>query len=364
VQVLIVAFLVAFTITLWIVRLRHLHGRLTADSTQGVQKFHVGSVPRVGGVGLLGGMVAAWMVLLARGSNESSLMGMLLVAALPAFLMGLAEDISKKVGALPRLLATMVAAGLGAWWAGAVLPRLDVPGVDALLAWGPAATTFTVFAVAGVAHAVNIIDGFNGLASMVAALMLAALGYVAYLVEDALVWNMTLAGMGALWGFWLWNYPRGLIFLGDGGAYLAGFWFAEAAVLLVARNPQVSPWFGLLVGLYPVFETVFSMYRRRVLQRRSTGLPDALHLHSLIFRRLVRWAAGKQAARDLTRRNAATAPYLWCLAMVSIVPAVLFWRHTAVLVLFALAFILFYIWAYQRIVRFRTRDFRPWKKRP
>jgi flagellar biogenesis protein FliO len=50
--------------------------------------------------------------------------------------------------------------------------------------------------------------------------------------------------------------------------------------------------------------------------------------------------------------------------MVSIVPAVLFWRHTAVLVLFALAFILFYIWAYQRIVRFRTQDFRPWKKRP
>lgn len=362
-HILLTALVVSTLVCLVLVRLRHLHGRLTADSTQGVQKFHVGSVPRVGGVGLLGGMVAAWMVLLARGSNESSLMGMLLVAALPAFLMGLAEDISKKVGPLPRLVATMVAAGLGAWWAGAVLPRLDVPGVDALLAWWPAATTFTVFAVAGVAHAVNIIDGFNGLASMVVALMLAALGYVAYLVEDALVWNMTLAGMGALWGFWLWNYPRGLIFLGDGGAYLAGFWFAEAAVLLVARNPQVSPWFGLLVGLYPITETIFSIYRKKFLRGISPGIPDALHLHMLVYRRLVRWAAGKQAARDLTRRNAATAPYLWCLAMVSIVPAVLFWRHTSVLALFALAFILFYIWAYQRIVRFRTRELAPWRRR-
>ncbi len=361
-HLLLTALLSSAFLCLVLVRLRHLHGQLTADCEHGVQKVHVGQVPRVGGVGVLGGMVAAWLVLLGRGSSEAPLLGVLLLASLPAWGMGVAEDLSKRVGPGPRLGATMLAAALAAWFADAILPRVDIPGLDLLLAQQIVALPVTIFCVAGVAHAVNIIDGFNGLASMVTTLMLAAVGYVAFLVGDALVWNMALAGMGALLGFWFWNYPRGLLFLGDGGAYLAGFWFAEAAVLLVARNPEVSPWFGLLVAMYPVFETVFSIYRRRVLRRRSAGQPDALHLHSLIFRRIVRWAAGKTAARDLTRRNAATAPYLWGLAMATIIPAVLFWRSTAVLALFAGSFVLFYIWAYQRLVRFRTRELRPWRK--
>jgi UDP-N-acetylmuramyl pentapeptide phosphotransferase/UDP-N-acetylglucosamine-1-phosphate transferase len=64
----------------------------------------------------------------------------------------------------------------------------------------------------------------------------------------------------------IWNYPRGKIFLGDGGAYLLGFWLAELSVLLVVRHPEVSPWFPMLLLVYPIFETLFSMYRSKVLQ--------------------------------------------------------------------------------------------------
>ncbi len=52
--------------------------------------------------------------------------------------------------------------------------------------------------------------------------------------------------MGALLGLLFWNYPGGRIFLGDGGTYRLGFWLAELAVLLVARNPDVSRWLALL----------------------------------------------------------------------------------------------------------------------
>jgi len=363
-HVLLAAFLASFLLSLILVRLRRYHSRLTADDTHGVQKFHHGDVPRIGGVGVIAGIVAAWAVLSFRVGGDSPLFGSLLVASLPAFGAGLTEDLTRRIGPLPRLLATMVAAALAAWWAGGILHRLDLPGIDALMAWTLPAWAFTIFAVAGVAHAVNIIDGFNGLASMVVVLMLGAVAYVAFLLEDQLVWNMCLAGIGSLLGFWLWNWPYGLIFLGDGGAYWAGFWFAEAAVLLTARNPQVSPWFGLLVGMYPVFETIFSMYRRRILRRRSAGLPDALHLHSLLFRRMMRWAAGKHASRDLTRRNAATSPYLWAMAMISIIPAVLLWRSTPLLIVSVCGFVLIYIWAYRSIVRFRTRRLRPWRGRP
>jgi len=48
--------------------------------------------------------------------------------------------------------------------------------------------------------------------------MMAALAYIAWRAGDALVAGLALATLGASVGFFVWNYPRGLIFLGDSGA--------------------------------------------------------------------------------------------------------------------------------------------------
>ena len=157
-----------------------------------------------------------------------------------------------------------------------------------------------MFAVAGIANAINIIDGFNGLASMCVVLMLGALAYVAFQVGDPTVATLALAGIGAVLGFFLWNFPGGLIFLGDGGAYFLGFFVAELSILLLVRNPTVSPLFPLLACIYPIFETVFSIYRRRFLRATPPSMPDGIHLHSLIYRRLLRWAVGDSSAKALT----------------------------------------------------------------
>ena len=112
-------------------------------------------------------------------------------------------------------------------------------------------------------------------------------------------------------GFLLWNWPRGLIFLGDGGAYFIGYLVAVLSFLLVARHRGVvTPWYPFLLFIYPVFETLFSIWRRKVVRGASPGLPDGLHLHQLVFRRLVRWAVGRKDAASLTLRNSLTAPYL------------------------------------------------------
>jgi UDP-N-acetylmuramyl pentapeptide phosphotransferase/UDP-N-acetylglucosamine-1-phosphate transferase len=99
----------------------------------------------------------------------------------------------------------------------------------------------TVLAVAGIANAVNIIDGFNGLASVVTICMLVSLAYVAWQVGDMFVLVSALTVAGATAGFLIWNYPVGLIFLGDGGAYFIGFMLGELAMLLVMRNPRYRP---------------------------------------------------------------------------------------------------------------------------
>ena len=72
---------------------------------------------------------------------------------------------------------------------------------------------------------------------MCVVMMLGAIAYVANQVGDDTVATLALMGAGAVLGFFFWNFPGGLIFLGDGGAYFLGFYVAELGILLLARNP-------------------------------------------------------------------------------------------------------------------------------
>jgi UDP-N-acetylmuramyl pentapeptide phosphotransferase/UDP-N-acetylglucosamine-1-phosphate transferase len=128
----------------------------------------------------------------------------------------------------------------------------------------------------------------------------------------------------------------------------------ELALLLVVRNPQVSTWYAALLLIYPAFETVFSAYRRMFIRGKSPTMPDGIHLHSLIFRRVVQWAVGRKEGKALLRRNSMTSPYLWMFSLMAVLPATVFWRNTTLLIVFCLLFIISYVWLYVRIVRFKA----------
>jgi UDP-N-acetylmuramyl pentapeptide phosphotransferase/UDP-N-acetylglucosamine-1-phosphate transferase len=349
-------FLVGLLATLFIMRSSMRHGHLSADhDLSGPQKFHARAVPRVGGIGVMAGIVAGVGLAQLKGSPAAPSLWLLLACALPAFIAGIAEDLTKNVSPRRRLVATAVSAGLALWLLDAVITKTDVPGVDQLIQWAPLSVLLTVFVITGVANAVNIIDGFNGLASMCVLMMILALGYVAFQVGDTFIFIASLIAAGAVLGFFVWNFPAGLIFLGDGGAYLLGFLLGELSILLVHRNPGVSPIFPLLLCAYPIFETIFTMYRRKVVRGVATAHPDGIHLHTLIHRRLIRWTLAENVERRrLTRRNSMTSPYLWLLCLTSVIPSVLWWSSTAALSWFLLAFVIAYIWLYARIVRFKT----------
>jgi UDP-N-acetylmuramyl pentapeptide phosphotransferase/UDP-N-acetylglucosamine-1-phosphate transferase len=351
----LIAFVAALVASLLLIRAAHVRdGQAMDKELDGPQKFHAVPVPRTGGLAITWGVAAALGVLTVTNQQDLRAAWWLMVCAAPAFAFGLAEDLLKRIGPLPRLLATMASALLACWLLGAVIVETGIPLLDWVVSFSVFAVALSVFAVAGIANAVNIIDGFNGLASMCAVIMLAALAYVAYQVGDPLVMTMALAGVGATLGFFVWNFPAGLIFLGDGGAYFLGFWFAELALLLLVRNPgEVSPLCPLLICIYPVFETLFSIYRRR---RRgsSPGQPDGIHLHSLIYRRVLRWAIRDRSTRAMTRRNSMTSPYLWFLCMLGVIPAMLFWNDTPLIMAALAGFIVFYLALYWRIVRFRS----------
>ncbi|MDH0344033.1 MraY family glycosyltransferase [Chromobacterium haemolyticum] len=353
-QILLISTFIALIFGAILIRFSHLHEKFSADHDLcGVQKFHAKPVPRIGGGPIMAGLVSGCFVLFFF--TKSWLPSMLVLASLPAFCAGLIEDLTKKIGPGPRLMATFLAAAVAYFFIDAGLARLDIPIVDAILFhWWPLSLLLTVVAVGGVAHAVNIIDGYNGLSGVVAIFIFLAMAYVSFKVQDVELMGLCFAMIGAIAGFLFWNFPRGLIFAGDGGAYLVGFMIAEIAVLLVQRHSGVSPWFPMLCVIYPVFETLFSIYRRKFLQNRAVGYPDALHLHQIIYKRVVLWMVGSKDAAHLTQRNSLTSPYLWALSSLSVVPAMLFWNNTPVLIGFVLAFIFSYVRLYRMIIRFRT----------
>ena len=353
---LVIAFILSLLATLLVVRYSHLHEHFTADyDTSGVQKFHSSPVPRVGGLGLVLGLIGAFGVRYFQNQAVGGFGLLLLVSAIPAFGFGFIEDVTKRVGVKVRLLATAASAGLAGYVLGAWLSSLQIFGVDDLMGAYPwVAVAVTGFAVAGVANAFNIIDGYNGLSGMVGVIILGGIAYVAFQLQDVEIMIAAIAMMGAILGFLVFNYPRGLIFLGDGGAYLIGFWVAELSVLLTARHPEVSKWFPLLLCAYPIFETLFTIYRRVVIHRTHPGMPDAAHLHQMIFKRVVRWAVGSNDSADMVTRNSLTAPYLWVLTAMAVIPAVLFWNNAWALRGFALLFAVSYVLLYRRLVQFKA----------
>jgi len=355
---LFISFITSLIATLLIVRYAHLHHHITGDSDlSGPQKFHSRSVPRIGGLALfLALLVAFGFKTILINDNLSNSFLILLLASIPAFGFGLAEDLTKKVSVKQRLFATACSALIAGYLLDSWITRIDIPGVDYLLSIPFISIVFTCIAVAGLANAYNIIDGFNGLASMVAVISLIAIGYIAFKVQDPLVMLLCLTMIGSIGGFFIWNYPRGLIFLGDGGAYLIGFWIAICSILLVIRHSEVSPWFALLVNAYPIFETLFTMWRRKIHQGKNPGLPDGAHFHTIIYRRIVRWAENDQLSNKLhsTSKNARTSPYLWLLSSFAVIPAITWWNNTYALMGISFLFCSTYVWIYSKVVRFKT----------
>ena len=93
------------------------------------------------------------------------------------------EDITKDVGSLKRLLAAFLSAAI-AWWLLGGVSRVGVSWADWVLGFWPISLLFTMIAVGGCTHALNIIDGMNGLAGMIATLMALSLALVALQVQD------------------------------------------------------------------------------------------------------------------------------------------------------------------------------------
>lgn len=297
------------------------------------QKMHQKNTSRLGGLGIFLAFCIGYFFLFFDRGVFFVVAGLFVV-----FISGFLEDLYGMMKPKKRLIIqllgvmTILSSNLG------VIQNLE-PLVFLPISLG---ILFSAFGIVGVCNALNIIDGLNGLASGIALLVL---GSIAYISKDmgGFVYVFSLLAFAGVFGFFILNFPFGKIFLGDGGAYFLG---ALIGFLLgVLSNEGISAWFGLSVMIYPVWEVLYSIFRRKVSGKKAMQ-PDGLHLHSLLFK--------------LTKNNPLSTSIILLTYGIYLFCVLKFAKNANDFIIASLCFMTFYLCVYtllKNLLKAKNRDF-------
>ncbi|MHA7887763.1 MraY family glycosyltransferase [Roseicyclus sp.] len=297
------------------------------------------ATPRLGGIAIFAALIAT---LPFAPIHIEAAYGNFLLAVSVLFAAGLAEDLGWRVPPKGRLLSAVVASLLVIVMLDAWVPRIGWSVLDQVMVSGVLGIPLTIFVVVGISNAFNLIDGVNGLAGTAALVCAVALGWIAQATEYEAMMTFTALLALAIAGFLLLNYPFGLIFLGDAGAYTLGFVLAWFGVSIVLNHPDVTPWAILLTMFWPIADTLLAIYRRG-LGKRPAMQPDRLHVHQLVMRSLeITWLGRDRRAVSNPLTTLVLLPFIVAPAALGVAlwdqSALAFMAFVGLMVLFFLAY--------------------------
>lgn len=272
-----VAMVVALLVTPLVILLAEKTGAMDAPNAR---KVHKKPIPRIGGLAIYAGFMAAIIFVAAKfgldGEQVKETVGLILSGSL-IVAVGLIDDY-KNLPAKVKLLGQILAAAVLVLGFDVRIDFVTDPFGDYIyLEWF--AIPATMFWLVGLTNTVNLIDGLDGLAAGVAAIASFTILLIALEQNFILVAVMTAALAGAAVGFLKYNFHPARIFMGDTGSMFLGFMLAgisvTGAVKSVATIALIVPIFAL--GL-PILDTTFAIVRRL---RGGVPIfkPDKGHLH-------------------------------------------------------------------------------------
>lgn len=347
------AFLTSVTLTKVTLVTNNFHCNFSADhDISSIQKIHKIPTSRIGGVSVFFSFLL--ILIVDHLINIDNLYGATLSAsALLVFVIGTLEDLTKVVTPLIRVSVITISAIVAIYVTGSlpIITYTDFRAFEQLIEYYPfIGVALSLFCAVGLTNAYNIIDGFNGLTSTAAMINILGIMMVGFFLNDILIIKITGILLAAILGFWVFNYPQGKIFLGDGGAYVIGFIIAVISVYVIHMHKNIiSPYAVLLMAIYPITEIGFSIFRRRFLHQTKCMQPDAMHLHQLVYYRCI--------PRSIENRNAMVMPIMLFFIIPQTILGVIFYKSTLMCLLLILLYIAFYVLAYISIVRFKTFNF-------
>jgi UDP-N-acetylmuramyl pentapeptide phosphotransferase/UDP-N-acetylglucosamine-1-phosphate transferase len=347
---LLLGLLIIFTLS-W-------HGAASFDMGNTVQAIHVQPTPRIGGAAIYIALIFTFLLMYYYSISHASTIDLLqkdiltifvgmLISVIPIFLTGFIEDLTKRISVRLRLCVSLASGIISCVVMGTTVTTLDFYYLDFFMTIPLVAIIFTALCSAGVANAINMIDGLNGLAILVTLQILSGVGLVAYHYGDFVLVDLAIIFSGAVAGLFFLNWPFGKIFLGDGGAYLAGFFVAWLCILLNERNPSVSAFACLMMCSYPIIEVIYSAWRR-IRSTVTAGKADSMHLHQLIYRRI---ACRLFKSASPVIQNSLAGLLCSILAIPAVIFAVLYHTNKIILICGFFMYFVFYILSYKALLR-------------
>lgn len=286
--IVIVAFSVLITLLaipsiLHVARSRHLY-----DDLGHFRKQHDHGIPRLGGVAIF---VSFTITSLLFSMTDKSLpINYLLTACIILFAMGLKDDLSGVNSRTKFGIQFVVASILVLMGDIRLTSMYGVLGIYGLPYWPSAA--LSILTIILIINAFNLIDGIDGLAAttgIVANGCFAALFIYMHQYQLAAV---SLAMVGAIFGFLKFNITPAKIFMGDTGSLLIGLIsvvmairFIELNKFTTAKSPEIfsAPALAVAILIGPIFDTL-----RVFVLRLSNGVSpfnaDRNHIHHRMLR--------------------------------------------------------------------------------
>lgn len=194
---------------------------------------------------------------------------------------GLIDDIVE-LGAKSKLLGQIAGACIIWFFTTSHFDNFKIPFGGPLLVF-PDWLSFlaTIFWILAITNAVNLIDGLDGLASGVSIISLTTMGLVAYFflgTTNVYLPITIFVLVFAIVGFFPYNFPPAIIYLGDTGALFLGFMISVLSLQGLKNATAVAVVTPMLILGVPLTDTVVAMIRRK-LNGGSMVEADRMHLH-------------------------------------------------------------------------------------
>jgi UDP-GlcNAc:undecaprenyl-phosphate GlcNAc-1-phosphate transferase len=242
------------------------------------QRLHHDEVPRLGGL-----IIFLFLSFLAFFKFESDLLTLLLISFIPIAFISIKEDFFHNTTPQARILLMIFGCLVFLIFTPSHFPVIDIPFVRQLLNLKFAGFAFFVFSMLVIINGNNLIDGVNGNMGMTNLIQLLVLATLGFEIGDYEFSSLCILFLIPLIIFLLFNFPFGKIFMGDFGAYFYGFTLSGLVIYFFGKYDNLLSWNAALILFYPAMELLFSFVRKKFFQKQSPLIPDAKHLHSLIY---------------------------------------------------------------------------------
>ena len=312
-----------------------------------IQRIHLAETPRLGGL-IIVSVLSLYTYLHAE-PEVATILKLCLWSMLPLVILALKEDLFQDVRPSLRLAALLASGALFVTYFSGPYPNFDGTFLDLFFKYPIALILFYPIALSALANGSNLTDGVNGLCGMIFLSILGSLLFLAYQLGDNTILMVILIVMMLIGAFLCFNYPKGQIFLGDLGAFVLAFLTGMITIIFFGRHVNLSPWFAVLILVYPMTEVAFSM-TRRLYRNQPVFAPDIKHLHIKIFYFLRRIPEMKRLA------NPAVTPLLAILWMYPLIVTPWAFKKPLLILPFILIFLLIYGAIYRAIPTPKNKD--------